>query len=244
MTFRPNELSQSNDHSIKWPFIKKNWPLIKQSFGQITIYRQKFSVKFTQFFYFIFGKIRILIFFRWIDHSAKKMSQILFRSNFARSNGSGSLYRIFLTERLLTEKLVDRKPFGRTPFDRKAIWPKHHLTESPFNRMPFARKFILPKKVICPKTKFIKKIFGNGHFTENQMWKTIQMTEMIFDRKFIWPKVFWKPNWKIISLINFDRTYLTETPFDLTPFDRTPFDRMPFARKVHLTERSYDRFFF
>jgi hypothetical protein len=38
-----------------------------------------------------------------------------------------------------------RKIISPKFYDRKAILPKHHLTESPFNRTPFDRKFILPE---------------------------------------------------------------------------------------------------
>jgi hypothetical protein len=111
-----------------------------------------------------------------------------------------SFHRFFLTERVFTVGW----PKAIWP---NTIWPRGHLTETPFdafdrmpfNRMPFDRKFIWPNRRLTERcltessfyrkksTKFIKRSFDrsymeNGHLTENQIWKTSQMT---FDRKII-----------------------------------------------------------
>jgi hypothetical protein len=123
------------------------------------------------------------------------------------------------------------------------FWPKGHLTETPFdrtpfNRRPFDRKFILPKKVIWPKTKFIKRSFDqkyleNGHLTENLTWKDSQITEMIYDRKFIWPKAFFE-KWP------FDRKFIWPKAFSKKwSFDRKFICLNVFFRKMVIWQKKF-----
>jgi hypothetical protein len=123
-------------------------------------------------------------------------------------DGSGSLYRKSISPIIFDRKAIwPKHHLTEHHFWPNAIWPKVHLTESPFNRKPFDRKFILPKEVIWPKTKFVKRSFDrifleNGYLIENLTWKTSQMTEMTYDPEYIWPKAFLKNG------------HLTERSFD------------------------------
>jgi hypothetical protein len=93
-------------------------------------------------------------------------------------HSSGSLYRKIISPKI---------------FDRKANWPEHHLTE---HRL--TEKSHLAENKIYQKGKYLK----NGHLTENLTWKTSQMTEMTYDRKFFLPKAFsekWSFDRKVID---------------------------------------------
>jgi hypothetical protein len=107
-----------------------------------------------------------------------------------------------------------------------AFWPKTIL--------PYAVqwKSILPKKVIWPNAKLIKRSFyrkylENSYLTENQIWKTNQMTEMTFDRKFIWPKSF-SERWLFGRKVIWPKVHLTESFF----FEKWLFDRKSFWQRV------------
>jgi hypothetical protein len=160
---------------------------------------------------------------------------------------SGSLYRKVILPNFFDRTLFDRNTIWPNTVWPNTIWPKGHLTETPFDRtlfdrMPFDRNTIWPnrrltercltessfyRKVIWLKIKFIKRSFyrkylEKGHLTENQIWKTSQMTEMTFDRKFIWPKAF----------------------FEIWSFDRKLIWPKALSKNGHLTTRSFDRIFF
>jgi hypothetical protein len=122
-------------------------------------------------------------------------------------------------------------------FDRKAIWPKHfltehRLTECHFTESSFDRIAVKPTPV---DRKVIRPIFfsENGHLTKSSFDKKCHLTEKklrirSFDRKFIWPKVqltesfFWK--WSFDRKVISPKVYLTETFF------------LIIWPKVHLTE--------
>jgi hypothetical protein len=140
-----------------------------------------------------------------------------------RSNGSGSLYRkiispncfwpnVFWPKSRLTERHLAEHYFTERPFDRNTIWPKVHFTE---------KSHLAETKLI--KRSFDRKYLRNGHLSENQFWKTSQMPEMTFVRKFIWPNV-----------------HLTESFFG-----KWTLDPKVFWSNVFFFEKwSFDRFFF
>jgi hypothetical protein len=122
------------------------------------------------------------------------------------SDGSGSLNR----------KIVSPKIFHR-----KAIWPKHHmtdhrltechltechLTESSFDWITEHRlteslfyRFFFQK--ICPNLIAHKIVWPKIHLTENFLWK------WSFDRKVIWPKVHLTKSF--FEKWSFDRMFFT-----------------------------------
>jgi hypothetical protein len=92
-------------------------------------------------------------------------------------------------EHFNTERPSDRNTIWPNTVRPIAIWPKVHSTESPFDR-----KFILPKGHM---TDFFQKIViwpnllsTKKSFNRKQNCVQGRMTKNSFDRKFIWPKVF------------------------------------------------------
>jgi hypothetical protein len=120
--------------------------------------------------------------------------------------------------------------------DRKAIWPKHHLTElrltechlteSSFDRKViwpiFFQKMAIWQNLLSTKNVIWPKKMRTRSFDRKFIWPKIHLTESFFwkwsfDRKFIWPKAFSKNGhlidfffWKIVVFekLLFDRMFI------------------------------------